>query len=45
MKESLITIRLQYYINSARTLLLAAEVTRGFFFTLFPAHTFLMLKL
>ncbi len=28
MKESMITVRLQYYINSARALLLAAEVTR-----------------
>ncbi len=36
-----------YYINSACTLFLAAEVTRFFFlfFTLFPAHTFLILIL
>ncbi len=36
-----------YYINSARALLLAAEVTRVIFFssTLFPAHTFLILIL
>ncbi len=42
MKESMITVRLQYYINSARALFLAAEVTCNacFFFTLFPAHTF-----
>ncbi len=46
MKESMITVRLQYYINSARALLLAAEVTRVFFSsTLFPAHTFLILIL
>ncbi len=34
MKESMITVRLRYYINSARTLFLAAEVTRKacFFF-------------
>ncbi len=38
---------LQYYINSARALFLAAEeVTRVFFSsTLFPAHTFLILIL
>ncbi len=42
----MITVRLQYYINSARTLLLAAAVTRVFFSsTLFPAHTFLILIL
>ncbi len=45
MKESMITVRLQYYINSARALFLAAEVTRVFFPTLFPAHTFLILIL
>ncbi len=44
MKESMITVRLQYYINSARALLLAAEVMRVVF-TLFPAHTFLILIL
>ncbi len=32
MKESMITVRLQYYINSACALFLAAEVTRVFFF-------------
>ncbi len=32
MKESMITVRLQYYINSTRALFLAAEVTRVFFF-------------
>ncbi len=46
MKESMITLRLQYYINSARALFLASEVTRFFFSsTLFPAHTFLILIL
>ncbi len=47
MKESMITVRLQYTnINSARALFLAAEVTRVFFSsTLFPAHTFLTLIL
>ncbi len=42
----MITVRLHYYINSARALFLAAEVTRVFFSsTLFPAHTFLILIL
>ncbi len=44
MKESLITGRLQYYINSARALFLAAELTHVSS-TLFPAHTFLILIL
>ncbi len=45
-REGIHDHRLQYYINPARTLLLAAEVTRVFvFFTLFPAHTFLILIL
>ncbi len=45
MKESMITIRLQYYINSTHALFLAVEVTCFFFFTLFNAHTFLILIL
>ncbi len=44
MKESMITVRFAgYYIISACALLLAAEVTHSFFFTLFTAHTFLIL--
>ncbi len=47
MKESMITVRLQYYINFARALFLAAEVTCNaclFVFCLFT-HTFLILIL
>ncbi len=33
MKQSMITVRLQYYIKSAHALFLAAEVTRVFFGT------------
>ncbi len=43
MKESMITVRLQYYINSTRTLFLAAEVTRNacfFFFHLISRSHF-----
>ncbi len=46
MKESMITVRWQYYINFAHALFLAAEVTHVFFpSTLFHAHTFLILIL
>ncbi len=38
MKKSMITVRLQYYINSARALLLAAEVTRFFFHLISRSH-------
>ncbi len=46
MKESMITVRLQYYINFARALV-SGSWGNAFFFssTLFPAHTFLIVIL
>ncbi len=40
MKESMITVRLQYYINSSRALSLAAGVTLFFFFHLISRSHF-----
>ncbi len=40
MKESMITVRLQYYTNSARALFMAAEVACFFFFYLISRSHF-----